>query len=158
MAAEEYDQQSFPEFLYLEAFTDVRDAVASGAIANGWEHYVKYGKAEIEGGRRPSPFAGGRLDMLRSVLPPEDNSAVPPAPAPVLLTASGEGYYLYETACAGVQLSGTMADLFDEELYLALNPDVAAKVSAGEFSRGRAHWLKAWARRGRARAAAKHRG
>ena len=52
MAAEEYDEQSFPEFLYLEAFTDVRDAVASGALANGWQHYIQYGKAEIEGDAR----------------------------------------------------------------------------------------------------------
>ena len=45
MAAEEYDEQSFPEFLYLEAFTDVRDAVAAGHIATGWQHYIRYGKA-----------------------------------------------------------------------------------------------------------------
>lgn len=139
MAAEDYDEQSFPEFLYLEAFTDVRDAVASGAIANGWEHYVKYGKAEIAGGRRPSPFAGGRLDMLRSVLPPEDNTAVPPAPPPVLLTASPDAI-AYTPQPAPALTYRTDADLFDEELYLALNPDVAAKVASGEVASGRAHW------------------
>jgi GT2 family glycosyltransferase/glycosyltransferase involved in cell wall biosynthesis len=139
MAAEEYDEQSFPEFLYLEAFTDVRDAVASGAIATGWEHYVKYGKAEIAGGRRPSPFAGGRLDMLRSVLPPEDNSAVPPAPPPVLLTASPHAIAYTPQPTPALDYPDD-ADLFDEELYLALNPDVAAKVASGEVSSGRTHW------------------
>ena len=141
MAADEYDEQNFPEFLYLEAFTDVRDAVASGSIANGWEHYIKYGKAEIEGGRRPSPFAGGRLDMLRSVLPPEDNSAVPPAPPPVLLTASADAIPYTKQPKPALKYP-TDSDLFNEALYLALNPDVAAKVATGEVASGRGHWQK----------------
>jgi GT2 family glycosyltransferase/glycosyltransferase involved in cell wall biosynthesis len=141
MPAEEYDEQNFPEFLYLEAFTDVRDAVASGALRNGWHHYVRYGRAEIENGRRPSPFAGGRLDMMRSVLPAATpNEPVPPSPSPVLHTANpAAAAYIPQPPPALTYPEE--ADLFDETLYLALNPDLPAMIATGEVASGRAHWL-----------------
>jgi GT2 family glycosyltransferase/glycosyltransferase involved in cell wall biosynthesis len=140
MPADEYDEQNFPEFLYLEAFTDVRDAVASGALRNGWQHYVQYGRAEIETGRRPSPFAGGRLDMLRSVLPPAvADEAVPMAPPPVLHTAWPHGI-AYTAPPAPAVTYPSADDLFDEALYLALNPDLPARIAAGKIASGLAHW------------------
>src|SRR5580704_2958839 len=138
--AGEFDQESFPEFLYLEAFRDVRDAVAAGVFASGFEHYAQYGRAEIETGQRPSPFTGGRLDMLRSVLPPTDPDApVPPSPPPALFTASPDAPPYVKPPVPALNYP-TEEQLFDEELYLALNPDVAGKVAAGSVRGGRAHW------------------
>jgi GT2 family glycosyltransferase/glycosyltransferase involved in cell wall biosynthesis len=140
--AAEFDAESFPEFLYLEAFRDVRDAVAAGVFSSGFEHYAQYGRAEIETGQRPSPFTGGRLDMLRSVLPPTDPDApVPPSPAPALFTASPEAPP-YVPPPPPVLRYPSDEQLFDEELYLALNPDVAAQIAAGSVRSGRAHWKK----------------
>lgn len=140
MAADDYDEQSFPEFLYLDAFADVRAAVASGGLRNGWEHYVRYGREEIATGRRPSPFAGGRLDMLRSVLPPpEPDAPVPMAPDPMLHTASPAGI-AYTPQPAPTLAYPSPEDFFDEDLYLAVNPDLAAGIAAGEIANGRAHW------------------
>ena len=141
MPADEYDEHNFPEFLYLDAFTDVRDAVASGALRNGWEHYVRYGKAEIEAARRPSPFAGGRLDMMRSVLPPSSSSEpVPLSPTPVIHTASADAI-AYTPPPAPALRYKTEAELFDETLYLAVNPDLPAKITAGEVPGAYAHRL-----------------
>ena len=140
--AVEFDQESFPEFLYLEAFRDVRDAVAAGVFASGCEHYAQYGRAEIETGQRPSPFTGGRLDMLRSVLPPTDPDApVPPSPPPALFTASPDAPPYVKPPPPALSYP-TEEKLFDEELYLAVNPDVAAQVLAGSLRSGRAHWKK----------------
>ncbi|HTZ71872.1 MAG TPA: glycosyltransferase [Acetobacteraceae bacterium] len=142
MSGQEFDEASFPEFLYLEAFRDVRDAVAAGGFRNGYEHYILYGKAEIENHRRPSPFTGGRLDMLRSVLPPADPDApIPSSPPPQLHTASPDEIP-YTPPPAPALAYPDEAALFDEELYLALNPDVAADVARGKLKSGRAHWRK----------------
>lgn len=139
MALDEYDETSFPEFLYLDAFADVRQAVASGALRNGWEHFTRYGREEIETGRRPSPFAGGRLDMLRSVLPPPDENPVPMAPDLVMHTASAAGIP-YTPPPAPALDYPSEDDLFDEELYFALNPDLPSGLAAGKFKTGLAHW------------------
>lgn len=42
----------FDESYYLATYPDVAAAVASGAFANGYEHYVRFGATE---GRRPAP-------------------------------------------------------------------------------------------------------
>jgi GT2 family glycosyltransferase/glycosyltransferase involved in cell wall biosynthesis len=140
MPAEEYDEENFPEFLYLDAFTDVRDAVASGALRNGWEHYVRYGRDEIERGRRPSPFAGGRLDMLRSVLPPATpDEPVPPSPGPLMHTASATGI-AYTPPPPPALPYPSEADLFDPALNLAVNPDLPARIAAGQVASAWAHW------------------
>jgi GT2 family glycosyltransferase/glycosyltransferase involved in cell wall biosynthesis len=141
MAGSEFDEGSFPEFQYLEAFRDVRDAVQAGVFRNGFEHYQLYGRAEIEALRRPSPFTGGRLDMMRSVLPPpaDPDAPVPPSPPPQLHTASPDA--IPYTAPPAPALSyPAEADLFDEELYLAVNPDVAARIAARQVKSGRQHW------------------
>ena len=156
MPADEYDEQSFPEFLYLDAFTDVRDAVASGALRNGWEHYVRYGRAEIEAQRRPSPFAGGRLDMMRSVLPPASSSEpVPPSPAPVMHTASADAIP-YMTPPAPALRYPSEDALFDPALYLAVNPDLPARIAAGEVAGGGRALAGERAGGNRSRATAEH--
>jgi GT2 family glycosyltransferase/glycosyltransferase involved in cell wall biosynthesis len=140
MAAAEFDAESFPDFLYLEAFRDVRDAVAAGTFASGFEHYTRYGRAEIETGRRPNPFTGGRLDMLRSVLPPADpDSPVPPSPPPSLFTASPDALPYLPPPAPSFRYP-VEDQFFDEALYVALNPDVAAQIAAGKIRSGRAHW------------------
>lgn len=140
MADAGFDEASFPEFQYLDAFRDVRDAVAAGAFSSGFEHYVKYGKAEIETGRRPNPFTGGRLDMLRSVLPPPDaDSPVPPSPAAALYTAVDTALPYLPPPPPALTYP-TDDQLFDPDLYLALNPDVAEKVASREINSARVHW------------------
>jgi GT2 family glycosyltransferase/glycosyltransferase involved in cell wall biosynthesis len=136
MEGPEFDEQSFPEFLYLEAFRDVQDAVRAGRFRNGFEHYDLYGRAEIANARRPSPFSGGRLDILRSVLPPADVSDVPVAPAQVLRTAvAGELPYTPQPAHAG-----PAPIPFDPALYQALNPDVADGIARGAISDAFTYW------------------
>jgi GT2 family glycosyltransferase/glycosyltransferase involved in cell wall biosynthesis len=139
MATEDYDEASFPEFLYLEAFADVREAVVAGTVKNAFQHYQQYGRNEIATGRRPSPFSGGRLDMLRSVLPPPDPDPPPPAPNLGLHTASPDAlpYLPPPDPPAHIRRGPTP---FAEDLYLALNPDVAGKLAAREIKSGRAHW------------------
>jgi len=141
MSGSAFDEANFPEFQYLEAFRDVRDAVQAGVFRNGFEHYERYGRAEIENARRPSPFTGGRLDMMRSVLPlPSDpNAPVPPSPPPQLHTASVDAIP-YTPPPPPALTYPDEAAFFDEALYLALNPDVAAKVASRELASGRAHW------------------
>ena len=140
MSGPEYDESNFPEFLYLEAFLDVRDAVGAGTFSNGYEHYQTYGRAEIEAQLRPSPFQGGRLDMLRSVLPPADtDSPVPRAAPPLLLTASAYAIQ-YTRQPAPALTYPDPAAFFDEALYLALNPDVQAKLASGEIRDAARHW------------------
>lgn len=43
---------SFDEQFYLDAYPDVRQAVAEGFFANGLEHWLRFGQEE---GRRGSP-------------------------------------------------------------------------------------------------------
>ena len=54
-----YDRDSFPELVYLEAFRDVRVAVAARAFASGFDHYVRYGREEIRTGNMTDPFSPG---------------------------------------------------------------------------------------------------
>ncbi len=143
MSGSAFDEGSFPEFQYLEAFRDVRDAVAAGTFKNGFEHYELYGREEIETARRPSPFTGGRLDMMRSVLPPpaDPNAPVPPSPPPQLRTASPDAI-AYTPPPPPELTYPDEAGLFDEALFLALNPDIAAQVAAGELASGLAYWQR----------------
>jgi GT2 family glycosyltransferase/glycosyltransferase involved in cell wall biosynthesis len=140
MSGPEYDESNFPEFLYLEAFLDVRDAVAAGTFSNGYAHYEIYGRAEIEAQLRPSPFQGGRLDMLRSVLPPSDtDSPVPRAAPPLLLTGSAHAIPYTKQPAPALTYPEPEA-FFDEALYVALNPDVQAKLASGEIRDAGRHW------------------
>jgi GT2 family glycosyltransferase/glycosyltransferase involved in cell wall biosynthesis len=145
-----YDETNFPEQAYLQAFSDVRAAVAAGAIQSAWHHYLAYGRAEIESRRRPSPFGGGRPAPLHSVLPPaQTNTPVPVSPAPFLLPASPSAIPYFPPPPLELTYE-TGADRFDEDLYLALNPDLAAELQAGTISSGRAHWLHIGAEQERA--------
>ena len=140
MSGPEYDEASFPEFLYLEAFLDVRDAVSAGTFRNGYEHYQTYGRAEIAALQRPSPFSGGRMDMQRSILPPADlDTPVPPAEPPSLRTGSVHAIP-YTPPPAPALTYPTPDQFFDEGLYIALNPDVAARLASGVLRDATAHW------------------
>jgi GT2 family glycosyltransferase/glycosyltransferase involved in cell wall biosynthesis len=145
-----FDEATFPEDQYLAAFLDVRAAVANGDLASGWQHYVAYGREEIETGRRQSPFAAGRPNITHSVLPPEEADApVPASPAPFLLPASPDAIPYTQPPEPALRYE-TDAERFDESLYLALNPDVADQVAAGKLASGRAHWLAGGAEEERA--------
>jgi GT2 family glycosyltransferase/glycosyltransferase involved in cell wall biosynthesis len=139
MPDDAFDAENFPEYLYLMAFGDVRQAVMSGEFASGYAHYLAFGREEISTGRRTSPFEGGPPGLSRSVLPPpETGTPVPPAPPPITLPAHDHAIPYAPPPEGWVQPG---ADLFNEDLYLAVNPDVAGLVADGLFSSGRTHWL-----------------
>jgi GT2 family glycosyltransferase/glycosyltransferase involved in cell wall biosynthesis len=141
MPEDAFDRETFPEELYLVAFGDVRQAVIAGSFESGYQHYVAYGKAEIEAGVRHSPFTGGPPGLLQSVLPPPEHDVpVPISPAPVPLPASDSAIpYLPPEVGAAPHRPPSIP--FAEDLYLALNPDVAALVEQGRVASGHAHWL-----------------
>jgi GT2 family glycosyltransferase/glycosyltransferase involved in cell wall biosynthesis len=134
-----FDADTFPETLYLAAFGDVRQAVAAGDFESGYVHYVAFGKAEIELGTRTSPFTGGPPGLANSILPsPPNVGPTPSAPALQHLAASQNAipYLLPPTAPAPYAPPS-----FAEDLYLALNPDVAGLVTGGIYASGEAHYL-----------------
>jgi hypothetical protein len=143
MPDDPFEAEDFPEDLYLAAFGDVREAVHAGAFASGYEHYIGFGRAEIAAGIRPSPFEPGPPGLERSILPAaDDDEPVPPSPPPMTLAAY-EGAIRYTPPPPSPFATRTEADMFNEALYLALNPDVAEAVAQGVFPDGRSHWLAA---------------
>jgi len=140
MPDDAFDADTFPEQLYLMAFGDVRQAVADGLFLSGYVHYVAFGKAEIEAGMRHSPFTGGPPGLMRSILPPASpNEPVPASPEPSHLPASATA--IAYTPPPDDPAARTNTAQFAEDLYLALNPDVAALVAQRVFASGRAHYL-----------------
>ncbi len=147
MAEDVFDAETFPEELYLLAFGDVRQAVIDGAFSSGYEHYLAFGREEITAKIRHSPFEGGPPGLAASVLPPADDEPVPISPTQTSLPASADALpYFVPPAFA----PPARAELFAEDLYLALNPDVASMVESGTFATGRAHWLAVGAQEERA--------
>ncbi len=138
MPDDAFDAEDFPEELYLVAFGDVRMAVMAGAFESGYQHYLAYGRAEIEAGIRHSPFEGGPPGSRNRVLPPADDAPVPASPEPIRNGLVRRRDAL--SAAAEMPAGATPAERFNEDLYLALNPDVAALVESGGFASGRAHW------------------
>ncbi len=139
MSEDPFEAEDFPEDLYLAAFGDVREAVEAGLFVNGYAHYLAFGREEIASGIRPWPFGGGPPGLAHSILPPADAfEPVPPSPEPMSLPAF-EGAIRYTPPPAPAK-GRSLADLFSESLYLAVNPDVAALVSQGVVANGRTHW------------------
>lgn len=140
MPADIFDADTFPEALYLMAFGDVAEAVREGEFTSGYAHYCAFGKVEIEAGTRHSPFTGGPPGLARSILPPSNpTDPVPTAPALIPLPAS-HGAIPYVPP-PPAEISATGAPPFNEALYLALNPDVAALVASRKLKSGRAHFV-----------------
>ena len=133
-----FDADTFPETLYLAAFGDVRQAVAAGDFQSGYAHYVAFGKAEIEIGTRTSPFTGGPPGLANSILPPPlTTGPIPPAPALQALAASPQAIPYVPPPVAATPY---VPPAFAEDLYLALNPDVAGLVAGGIYASGEAHF------------------
>ncbi len=145
-----FTEDDFPEDIYLSAFLDIRAAVQSGALVSAWDHYDKYGRAEIARGGRPSPFHGGRPGIQRSVLPPRVvDEPVPQSPKHISLTASKKARP-YVAPKPPAKRAKSAEDQFLETLYLAQNPDVAAAIARGEIASGLSHWLAVGAEQERA--------
>ena len=54
--APDAEEAPFDEAWYVDAYPDVRDAVAGGTFESGHDHWLRFGKAE---GRMPSGGGGG---------------------------------------------------------------------------------------------------
>jgi glycosyltransferase involved in cell wall biosynthesis len=118
-SAETLDK-NYCESKYLYAFADVAKVVADGSLSSGLEHFVRLGRSEILAGSRRFPEGFVLTNGLSLV----DDSA----PA--------EG----KRSC---RLNfGFDRNDFDEVLYRALFPDVAAEIEKGNLKSGFEHWLE----------------
>jgi hypothetical protein len=136
----------FDESVYLETYPDVAAAVAAGLFGSGREHFLKHGLSE------------GRVAISSSYDEETYLDANPDVAAAVeagLFSSGLEHYAFYGQFENRVGVStedvvppGSFS-LFDESLYLSLNPDVAAAVTAGLFNSGFDHFQQFGLQEGR---------
>ncbi|MDB9526655.1 hypothetical protein PN498_11690 [Oscillatoria sp. CS-180] len=119
--------QFFDEQYYLWRYSDVADAVESGEIASGYEHFINHGISE---GRDPSVIY---LEEFYLSFHTDVQEAVDDE-----LFASGLEHYLtighIENRLASID--------FIALHYLIENPDVAAAVESGELQSAFEHYVK----------------
>ena len=124
----------FDETYYLNQYQDVANAVNQGVLANGYEHFLRYGILE---GRSPSRYYNEDLYL-----------AVNPDVAAAVTNnvySSGLGHYLQ----FGHLENRIASEVFDAEDYLLKNPDVAVGVADGNWRSAFEHFLEAGAHEGR---------
>lgn len=191
----DFDRESFPERMYIDAFPEVRRALQEGEFSSAFEHYLLHGRKQIVDGTLPSPFGfvpilsrpdgidpRPGLSIAEPVTVPPTSAIADPetpalaaapsdaaAPSPALASAASASAAVPGAAVTGADVSGAAvagaapaggalpaepasdaaepsapsadaAERFVEELYLALNPDVAAAVRNGDFATARDHW------------------
>lgn len=117
-------QGIFNESYYLANNPDVREAVESGLVASGLDHFLQFGEAE---GRRPCQEFDeqGYLTMNQDVS-----------------QAVQDGTYLngFEHYVLFGRHEGRLGERFDASAYLAMNSDVRAAVAAGVFASAYEHY------------------
>jgi hypothetical protein len=116
----------FDEHYYLEKNPDVAAVVASGAIATGYDHYIKYGQFE---GRSPSPYWDESLYL-------QDNADVAAAVKSGAVSSGFMHYYLY-----GQYENRPGLLYFNTSYYLDYNSDVAAAVKSGALPSAFEHFV-----------------
>jgi uncharacterized repeat protein (TIGR03803 family) len=116
----------FDEHYYLATNPDVASAVAAGAFATGYDHYIQYGQFE---GRSPSPYWNEAWYL-------QQNPDVAAAVKAKAVTSGFMHYYLYG------QYQGRQGLLyFNSAYYLATYPDVASAVSAKTIASAYTHYV-----------------
>jgi hypothetical protein len=116
----------FDEHYYLAQNPDVAAAVASGVIASGYDHYIKYGQFE---GRSPSPYWDEAYYLQMN----------PDVAAVVKLGIVGSGFIQFYLFGQYENRPGVL--YFNTDYYLANNPDVAAAVKSRAVSSAFEHFV-----------------
>jgi hypothetical protein len=125
------------EQLYLLFYPDVAGAVADGKFASGYQHYVKYGRAE---GRVFGTIPPNWSEKLYLALYPDVAAAISDGKF-----QSGYVHYAQAGRAEG-RLSARIPTDWDEAGYLQAHPDVA---QSEHFSSGYHHYLAAGRKEGR---------
>jgi hypothetical protein len=124
----------FDETYYLDQYADVAEAVRQGALAYGYEHFLRAGIAE---GRNPSRYyneevyLGANSDVAIAV----GNGSI----------NSGLEHYLQ----AGHLEDRLASNIFDANDYLLDHPDVATAIQNGNWLSAFEHFLEAGAHESR---------
>ena len=116
----------FDEHYYLETNPDVAAAVADGAFATGYDHYLEYGQYE---GRSPSPYWNEAWYL-------QENPDVAAAVRTGEVSSGFMHYYLY-----GQYENRPGLLYFNTAYYLQNNADVAAAVTAGSITSAYEHFV-----------------
>jgi uncharacterized protein len=120
-------EQFFDESYYLHHHADVADAVRSGALSSGYQHFVNYGWRE---GRNPSSLYNEQFYLSQ-------NADVAKAIADGAIT-SGLQHFLLHGHGEGREAS----DVFSQADYLTANPDVARAVDNGAIASAFEHYIE----------------
>ena len=136
----EYDESSFPEFLYLEAFLDVRDAWLGRHVPQRLRALRDLWPGRDR--RRPAPLpVQRRPDGHATIHPAPRGSWTRPCPRPSRPCCARLGGAIPYTPPPPPALTYPGPEqFFDEGLYVALNPDVAERLASGELRDATAHW------------------
>jgi hypothetical protein len=116
----------FDERFYLSHNADVAAAVASGAFASGYQHFVQYGQVT---GRDPSAAYNEKRYLAFN---PDIAAAV---------RAGGFKSGWDHLMKYGIKEKRKVNAFFDETYYLSQNADVQAAVKAGMYKSGLEHYL-----------------
>jgi hypothetical protein len=121
----------FDERYYLSKYDDVAQAVNSGGLSSGYDHFVTLGQQE---GRSPSPFYDYRFFDERYYLSQYGDVA-----QAVRDGGFTSGYHHFVTF--GRKEGRNPIAYYDERFYLDNNADVKAAVEEGVFASGVEHFL-----------------
>jgi hypothetical protein len=121
------ETRGWNEEFYLGLYADVAGAVADGLFASGYDHYVKYGRAEgrlfarIPSDWDEAGYLGAHPDVARSPF------------------SSGYHHYLAAGRTEG-RLGGFPLPGWNEAGYLAANPAVRIAIARGQYRNGYIHY------------------
>jgi GT2 family glycosyltransferase/glycosyltransferase involved in cell wall biosynthesis len=136
-----FDEANFPEALYLASFPDVGAAIQRGLLSSGFDHFVRFGRDEIIRKQRRNPFAQSQPVSAVSAVEPAGQDAEDLALEPMLTPELRQAEDAPPSEAPAEAL-----EHYCEELYLAVNPDVADAVARGNFATGLDHYrLFGWA-------------
>jgi hypothetical protein len=117
----------FDETFYLDQHPDVREVVAQGSLANGFEHFLRFGLAE---GRNPSAYYDEAFYRATNpdIVDAIDNGSL----------SSGLAHFVQ----TGHLENRDPSALFDADDYLVNNPDVQTAIDNGTILSAFEHFLE----------------
>lgn len=116
----------FDEQYYLNQNSDVKDAVSSGALPSGYQHFLQFGITE---GRNPSILYDEEFYLA-------NNAAVNQAVTDGLFDSGLQHFLLF-----GADELRDPSEIFSQTEYLDDNPDVLAAVSSNAVGSGFEHYI-----------------